>query len=420
MSHRKGAAILAATALLACAGLVRAAEPQPDASALSLDKPKYLADTGPADTSLMGVADKLGVGKPMNDFGLTAGGFVELGYTYNFRNVRVNQGRVFDFENQDPTLNQAVLYIDKAIDFKKKEFQVGGHLEMMYGADARLIHANGIFDHYGVGDGPENQFDPTQFYVDVFLPVGNGLNIRAGKFVTLLGQEVINPTGNAFYSHSYLFGFAIPFTHTGVYATYAFTDTFTVDFGISRGWEQGFEDNNGCAIDVFGRVTWLINEKTGTKLLVTGIGGPERAGSNNNDDYRYVIDVIFLHNLSDQLSLAINGDWGFEQNGSPIDGDDAQWFGVAGYLTYKINDMFSVNARGEWFEDPDAARGFGVTGSVWEATLGLDIHPLASNKNFATLRIRPEIRWDYSNDAFFAGGTKHDQWTFGVDAIFGF
>src|SRR5258706_8931474 len=78
MSHRKGAAVLAASALLACAGLVRAAEPQAagaaSASGLSLDKPVLMADTGPADSSLMGVADKLGVGKPLNDFGLVIGG----------------------------------------------------------------------------------------------------------------------------------------------------------------------------------------------------------------------------------------------------------------------------------------------------------------------------------------------------------
>jgi len=90
----------------------------------------------------------------MNDFGLVIGGYVEGSVTYNFRDTKVNPGRVFDFENEDPTLNQLVVYIDKAIDFKKKEFQLGGHVEMMWGADARLIHANGIFDHYGVGNGP--------------------------------------------------------------------------------------------------------------------------------------------------------------------------------------------------------------------------------------------------------------------------
>jgi hypothetical protein len=421
MSHRKGAALLAASALLACAGLVRAAEPQAaeaaSVSGLSLSNPVHLADTGPADTSLMGVADKLGVGKPLNDYGLKIGGYVEASVSYNFRNTKINQGHVFDFEAQDPTLNQAVVYIDKTVDMKKKEFQIGGHVEMMYGADARLIHANGVMDSPSLGSGPNNQFDPTQFYIDLFLPVGNGLTIRAGKFVTLFGQEVINPTGNALYSHSYLFGFAIPFTHTGAYGTYAISDAVTIDLGASRGWEQGFKDNNGDSIDIFGRVTWSIDEKRGTKLYVTGIGGPERAG--NSDDYRYVMDVIFTTKLSDQLVLTVNGDWGYE-DGAATDGSSAQWYGVAGYLSYNFNDNLALNVRGEWFEDPDGARGLGTLGSVYEVTVGLDIKPLVSNKNFASLHIRPEIRYDYANDPFFAGGSKHDQWTAAVDAVFGF
>ena len=123
MSHRKGAALLAASALLACAGLVRAAEPQAaiaaPASGLSLDRPVYLADDAAADTSIMGLANKVGVDKGLKDAGLVIGGYVELGTTYNFRNVRLNPGRVFDFENQDPTLNQLVVYIDKGVDAKK-------------------------------------------------------------------------------------------------------------------------------------------------------------------------------------------------------------------------------------------------------------------------------------------------------------
>src|SRR5688500_10743994 len=98
MSHRKAAASLAACAFLACAGLVRAAEPA------SSDLPNYLADTGPADTSLMGVADKLGVGKPLDDFGLKIGGYAQVGWTYNSRDVQTSAGRVFDFETQDLTL----------------------------------------------------------------------------------------------------------------------------------------------------------------------------------------------------------------------------------------------------------------------------------------------------------------------------
>ena len=235
--------------------------------------------------------------------------------------------------------------------------------------------------------------------------------------MTLFGQEVINPTGNALYSHSYLFGYAIPFTHTGAYATYNFSDAITVDAGFSRGWDQALEDNNGCSIDVFGRVTWNINAKTGTKLLVTGIGGPERGG--NSNDYRYLLDAVFTTNIGDNLTFTLNGDWGYEEHAA-TDGGAAQWYGVAAYAGYKLNDMMTFNARAEWFEDPDGARGLGTTGSIYEVTLGLTIKPFSSNRNFASLLFRPEVRYDYSEDAFFVGGTKHDQWTFAVDAIFGF
>ena len=52
---------------------------------------------------------------------------------------------------------------------------------------------------------PEYQFDITQAYIDVNVPMGNGLIIRTGKFVSLMGYETIDPRGNPFYSHSYLF-----------------------------------------------------------------------------------------------------------------------------------------------------------------------------------------------------------------------
>jgi hypothetical protein len=411
MTQRKGAALLAASALLACAGIVRAAEPRAAAAGgagLSLDKPLYLQQTQqkPADTSLMGLADRVGI----DTGGITLGGYVEGGWTYNFEDPAgdTNNGRVFDFENQDPTLHQLVLFVDRAVDTSK--FDIGFHVEMMWGADARLIHSNGLFDHYGLGDGPENQFDLTQAYVDVSL--GNGLKVRAGKFVTTIGYEYINPNQNALYSRSFLFGFAIPFTHTGVLAFYDVNPNFQIYGGVTRGWEQSLEDNND-AIDGLAGLTWKINDKTA--LLVNASVGPQRGDS--NDDYRYLIDAIFSVQVSDQLQLAVNADYGWEENAG-ADGDDASWYGAAVYATYKVSDMFAVNARAEYFNDDDGARGLGT--SVYEVTLGLDIKPLSSDRNFSTLRIRPEVRWDFSDDSIFDGGNEDSQLTFGVDAIFGF
>ena len=81
--------------------------------------------------------------------------------------------------------------------------------------------------------------------------------------------------------------------------------------------------------------------------------------------------------------------------------------------------MMAFNVRAEYFNDNDGARGLG-TDTVYEVTVGLDIKPLLSNRNFASLRFRPEIRYDYSPNDFFAGGTKNDQWTAAIDVIFGF
>ena len=45
------------------------------------------------------------------------------------------------------------------------------------------------------------------------------------------------------YSRSILFGYAIPFTHTGVRATYKVNDMLTVLGGVNQGWDA-FEDPN--------------------------------------------------------------------------------------------------------------------------------------------------------------------------------
>jgi hypothetical protein len=412
------AASLAAGALLSCAGLVQAAEPQqqfnsPSNSTLSLDRPPlYLAQQKAADTSLMGLADRSGFGKVLTENGLSIGGWVQGGWTYNFDDPAfdINVGRVFDFENQDPTLHQIVFFVDKSVDSKK--FDIGGRMEWMWGSDARLIHSNGLFDHYGVNDGPDEQFDLTQLYADVNVPVGSGLKLRVGKFVTTIGYEYINPNSNALYSHSFLFGFAIPFTHTGIVGFYNLNDQFQLIGGVTRGWEQSLEDNND-EIDGLWGVVWTLSKNT--SLAINGTIGPERAG--NNDDMRYLFDVILSHKIGDNLTIAVNGDYGWEESGG-ADGDDGQWYGIAGYASFTITDLFAVNGRIEYFNDDDGARGLGT--GVFEATLGLDIKPLAKERNFSTLRIRPEVRWDASDDKIFDGFTEDNQFTFGVDVIFGF
>src|SRR5258708_15552838 len=54
-------------------------------------------------------------------------------------------------------------------------------------------------------------------------PVGKGLRIDVGKFVTHIGGETIESIKNRNFSHSYYYTYGIPFQDTGVRLNYAFS-----------------------------------------------------------------------------------------------------------------------------------------------------------------------------------------------------
>ncbi len=261
---------------------------------------------------------------------------------------------------------------------------------------------------------PENQFDLEQAYVDVAVPVGNGLRIRAGKFVTLVGYETINPTTNPLFSHSFLFTFAEPLTQTGIYGTYAFNDQITLDAGIDRGWDQSLTDNN-AAIEGFGRVSYVTADKK-TNIYGTLLCGPQLGGDSGH--YRTLFDLVVNYQWSDQISLGLNGDYVYGSAEDPKSGDEAQYFGLAGYASYKINDYFTVNGRAEWFNDNDGARVAGTAANYYEGTLGVNITPFPQDALGSNWKIRPEVRYDYASKGIFDGGTQNWQCTGAIETYF--
>lgn len=419
--RKRVAALCAATFLTVGASAWSAPSESP--TTLTLDQPLLLDDaptTAPAPErqGLMELLSKTPAGNWLEQNNIKLYGYAAGAYTYNFSTPDddTNVGRVFDFEtDKSPRLSQLDFTVERTVDVSKKQFDIGGRVEWIWGADAGLIHSNGLFDWHNGPRKPENQLDLNQAYLDFALPVGNGLLIRAGKFVTLLGQEVINPTGNALYSHSYLFGFAIPFTHTGVLASYAINDNWSFTAGITRGWEQSLEDNNG-SIDFLGQVKWVVNKQW--TAIANVVVGPERA--DNDSDYRLVLDGVVTFVPNDKWTFVANGDFGWEQ-GAASKGDDAYWYGIAGYATYAICDYASVTGRLEWFRDDGGTRIIsGTAANYYEATLGVNVHPFAKDRWGKYLVVRPEIREDWSSDNVFNVGKDDNQFTIGVDVYYTF
>src|SRR5262249_52215065 len=222
---------------------------------------------------------------------------------------------------------------------------------------------DGAVDH---GDTFEtNNFDAEEAYLTWTVPAAppalKGLTVKGGKFVTLLGAEVIEPWANFNYSRSFLFSFAIPFTHTGVLLSYPITEKLSVTGGAVAGWDQVASNNNGWT--GIGNVTYAASDMV--TVAANGIWGPSQ--NNNVSNKRGVIDLVGTIKPTEALTLSRNYDWGDEE-GAALTGGTAIWQGFALIANYAFTDRISAAARGEWFEDHGGSR-TGLRQTLWEGTL---------------------------------------------------
>jgi hypothetical protein len=415
MSHQpKLRQILAAAALFAVAPLASADEatPAPDLVANPYNLVTVSSTAAATRRPIMAALDNTPVGRTLDDWGIDIYGHIEAGYTYNFDNPSNDQNafRLFDFQDQKVILDQIDLSIERRVDYRKNKWDVGGLMEWIYGADAGLIHANGVFDWYDGPRKPENQFDPTQFYVDITMPVLNGARLRVGKFANLVGYESINPTADfiGFYSRSFVFGSGYPFTHTGALFTFDPCSAVTVTAGVTRGDEQSFKDNND-AVSFLGSVNWVINKQMA--LYVANSTGPEQP--DNNSDYRTTWDATFYWQATDRCKFLANGYFLYDGAGA-ADGGSGYLYSLALLGSYDMCKEATFKVRGEYFHDQDGVRVPAGT-SLYEVTVGLDVTPFARDPWGKNLVLRPEVRFDFSDDDVFDG--ESHQYTFGIDAI---
>jgi hypothetical protein len=293
--------------------------------------------------------------------GLGMSGYVDVSYIYNFAESdpgsgsRTNRGRVFDTEPGGFTIHAAELVLEKPV---TDAMPIGGRMDIFAGDDADLIGATGLTDPTDTlttGDqtltsDDTDQFDLQQAYVTARAPIGAGIDFKVGKFVTLLGAEVIESPANWNFSRSYLFGYAIPFTHTGALVSYPLLGELgSVTGGVVNGWDN--VDDNNKAKSLLGNIT--LTPLEGVTVGVNGITGAEVGSDNRND--RSVIDLVGTWQATDQLTLMANWDFGHQSVGSGTF-DGREWTGLALYGKYDLTPTWSLAGRWEWFDDKDNFR----------------------------------------------------------------
>jgi hypothetical protein len=292
-----------------------------------------------------------------------------------------------------------------------------GHLTLAYGETSD-------WNAFGAGTGVVVQNAYVSYVADQWT-------FNAGKFVTWMGNEVIESKSNMNYSRSLLYQYTIPVFHTGLSVNFAPSSTFGVTGYAVDGWNSIAAIGTAQGEKSYG-LQFSIKPDPSVSILVNGIAGPDPALIDGyGESARYVGELIASYAATDKLSFALDAEYGaqdlpvsqvvFTGDGSASTTITSKSFwGIALYGRYQIASDWAAALRLEEVKDSYAYLGiYGVT-----ATLGTGYDTearegtLTVEHNFTpNLLMRVEGRLDmvYSGGTQFAPSTTVPSGPFGSD-----
>lgn len=364
----------------------------PDSAVSSITAPDTGASPGNRTETLLG--------------GLKLSGYGEASYSYSTEPSGTNiNGRIFDRMQNQAMLNGLVLVLDKA--YETNKFSAGFHAELVFGQNASVIKSGG----FSLGD----QGDIPHLYgtLNIPTPNGNGLQLRFGRMVTLMGLEVIEDVANPNWSEGYQFIYVENFTALGLSAEHKFNRYLDAQLRVTNGWDV-VQDNNSRK-SFMGRLGVYPDEKSSISLV--GYVGPEQAVDSTAD--RYGINVVLNRKVASTTTVWLQADYGREQANAalPDPSRDASWWAIGGWLTHDFTPGFGLALRADYLDDRNGARTSGVFGFPSNNGLKVGSGTLTANiRAWPQVLVRPEVRYDRSDLPAFDG--NKDQATVSLSAAY--
>lgn len=331
------------------------------------------AESAPAPDPLAGIHDVLK--------GASLTGVADVYYGYNANHPGDTPTEPFTPKNNQFGLNLIELQLDKPVALKTAP--LGFRVTLGFG---KAIDAMGPD-----GSDAESSKYLKEGYLSYMAPLGKGLQIDAGKFVTPAGAEVIESNQNWNYSRGLLFYNAIPYFHFGARAKYVFNDKFTVTGYAVNGWNN-MESAHGDADGGFS-LAWTATKK----LTVTEnyLGGARGFDYDGGSDF-HLSDTVVAYNPTAKLSLLGNLDYGRLMASHAQD-----YAALALYAKYQFLPNTAGVVRYEYINDHD-----GLATLTGDAHLHLNSITVTGEQRLAGhLLARLEYRHDGSNENYFAYGT---------------
>jgi len=357
------------------------------------------------------------------------GGWVSASYFWNFNdpstgyNGGQNNGSFgtanpFHPDHNSFNIDQAWFEIHKPA---TEESRGGFGIDMVMGKTSDTLAGGG-------GDGNANNVTLYQAYVEYLAPIGNGVNVKAGRFATLIGVEVAQTVYNFNITRGLLYSILQPFNHVGVLGSTELGAGFDMAFGVVNTPVS----NASTDFDQDKALLWRVGWTGDTVAVgVNGVWGGDNYfsarsgapcpsatstdGTCRNKDKMGIVDLVVNWDPSEKLSTYLNFDYLWNTNSKSASGtgtdSDPQGYGVALAGRYAITETTGFALRGEYVRSEDNlifGGGSGKDQDLWSLTSTLD-HMLTDN-----LQVKAEIRYEQgkadggSDNIFYLDGPGSD------------
>jgi hypothetical protein len=358
---------------------------------------------------------------------LEVSGGVTGSYLYNFNQPGITSGtqplNQFNKRHNEFSFDAAKFELSKTA---AAPGEAGFALDLLYGQNGDILRgASPTISPSGAAATGDSDLDV--FVQEAYASYNmGGVTWKLGKFVTLLGYEVLDSYKNPNVTHGLLFTWAIPLYHTGLLATGSLGEGVSWSLGMVDGFNNVIENNDGKAY--LGQIAMTQGGLFGSLSAFIGTEGGEGASSaaaqGSVDDW-WIFDAILSYSLSDQISFWINADLGTAEDVPLVSSadlttaagdEDPEYWGVAVGSKFQMTEKVGFAIRGEYFEDDENVRNtaFGLGGipfGLGVESADVRLYSLTGTMSYAlanNLKLRGEVRWDHAdNDVSPASGSSN-------------
>ncbi len=357
---------------------------------------------------------------------LSISGYLDSYYFTNFNNPssRDNMGQSGVGRGFDRRVDQFQLGMVQTV-FKYTNKKSEAVIDLAFGPSAQYGNYGNVstaFPAYGYQLGKDDLQSSIMIKQAYFkYNATDKLNFIAGQFGTHIGYEYIDAPLNYFYSINHTFNSGIPFYHTGLKGTYAFSDKVSLMLGVVNGFD--YVNDNNRSKGLIGQLSLVPAKGLSVyfNYITTNESTADALGNTPEGNFT-VYDLNGAYQATEKFLIGYwfmmgsqKGALGSPGTFTPADGDvnaTKTWGGANLYFIYTFTDLFSLGFRGEYFDNTSGARGLRnidpVKGAVGASAT---TYTLTSTFTLADghLLLKPELRMDIFDKVTGVGSEKSQQ-----------